>query len=85
MAKWTAVIKNHLYLADNKYTFGSIPKLKDFIEENDINCDHVIEIIRTSIMEPYKTSFTLVDIKPVTTIKLILVEKGEKLLGVDYA
>jgi hypothetical protein len=82
MAKWLVTIDDHPYVKDGDYTFGSITKLETFIGDNDIQSDHVTELIRDSRIEETKTSYTISEIVPAGGIRLIL-EVNRKALPHD--
>lgn len=72
MAKWILTVKDHPYVKDDNYTFGSLSKLEVYIGQNDIRCDHIAELAMTSRMEETKVSYVVAEIVPVSGVRLIL-------------
>lgn len=70
--KWTVIIDDHPYVEDGNYTFDNITKLETFIGDNDIQIDHVTEIIKNDTMEKTRISYSISEVVPVSAIRLIL-------------
>lgn len=82
MTKWIVTVKDHPYVEDDDYTFGRLDKLEGFVGGNDIQCDHVTELIKIDTVENTRTPYLLSEIVPVGGIRLVL-EVNRKALSHD--
>ena len=77
MAKYTLSIKNHPCLLGGNsgdITFSSLQKLEIFVGEKDIQCDHIKKITRISKIEGTITTYTVPEIIPISTVRVVLKE-----------
>ena len=79
MAKWILTISEHPYVKDGDYSFASLPKVETFVGDNDIQCDHIDNLVRISRLEQSRTSYVVAEIIPVSSIRLLL-EVNKKML-----
>ena len=79
MAKWILTISEHPYVKDGDYNFANLSEAETFVGDNDIQCDHIDEFVRTSGVGEPKVSYVVTEIVPASSVRLLL-EVNTKML-----
>lgn len=73
MIKWTIRIVGHPYVIDTTYGFSNMVDMERFVGRNDIQRDHIDEIILHENRK--ETAFLCEDVECVSAIRMLLVKK----------